>query len=102
MVAFIVVVVGICIFSNVSAMEKTLCVYGSKIDQVICFYQSRLYLEDSSYNILADIAMDAKEMIKILRSRRMQIIKEMELKNVGFHEKTIRSYIVNRARRMIL
>ncbi len=71
--------------------------YGAKIDQMISFYQGRLYLLDSEYNVLSDIGEDALNMIEFLQDNRQQLIEELKTKRFYQAAKT-RSYIVNKAR----
>ncbi len=71
--------------------------YGAKVDQMISFYQARLYLMDSEYKTLSDIGADASLMINFLQERRNQLIEEMKEKRFYRSEK-IRNYIVNKAR----
>ncbi|MCP3898780.1 MAG: hypothetical protein GY707_03490, partial [Desulfobacteraceae bacterium] len=62
----LIVVMSLVSMSNAFAAEKSDSIYRSKIDQMINFYQARLYLEDSECKILSDIAKDAAKMISFL------------------------------------
>ena len=92
------IVLGIFTFSNALAIDKSDCVYGSKINQMISFYQGRLYLVDSEYTILSDIAKDAEKMINYLQERKEQLVKEMKEREVEFRSVKIRAYVINKAR----
>ena len=92
------VIMGIFSFSNAFATDKSDCIYKSKIDQTICFYQGRLYLIDSEYKILSDIGNDAQKMVNYLQERKEELVKEMKDKEVDFKSTIIRTYIVNKAR----
>jgi len=91
------IVMGLILSSNAFSSDKFEDMYGSKIDQMITFYQARVYLFDSEYKILSDIGQDALKMIDYLKGRREQLVQEMKAKQF-YHSAKIRSYIINKAR----
>jgi len=91
------IVMGFSISSNAFSSDKYEDIYGSKIDQMISFYQARLHLLDSEFKILSDIGHDAFKMIDYLQGRREQLVEEMKAKRFYKAAKS-RSYIVNKAR----
>ena len=91
------IVTGLILSSNAFASNKYDNIYGSKVDQMISFYQARLHLLDSEYKILSDIGEDALMMIDYLQDSREQLIEEMKEKQF-YRVKKIKSYIVNKAR----
>ncbi|MCP3873339.1 MAG: hypothetical protein GY699_09330 [Desulfobacteraceae bacterium] len=84
--------------SNAIAADKSDCIYGSKVDQAICFYQARLYLIDSEYKILSDIGKDAAKMVNYLQKEKQQLVKDMKDRNIDFKTDKIRAYVINQAR----
>ena len=92
------IIMGIFTFSNAFATDKSDCIYRSKIDQTISFYQGRLYLIDSKHKILSDIGKDAQKMINYLQGRKEQLVKEMKNKEIDLQSIKMRTYIVNKAR----
>ncbi len=90
--------IGFFSVSNAFAIDKSDCIYGSKIDQSISFYQRRLYLLDSEYKILSDIGKDAIQMINYLQGEKDQLIEEMIDKEIEFKSGKISAYIINYAR----
>jgi len=91
------IVTGLIFSSNAFASNKYDDIYGSKVDQMISFYQARMHLLDSDYKILSDIGEDAVMMINYLQDRREQLIEEMKEKQF-YRIAKIKSYIVNKAR----
>jgi len=91
------IVTGFILSTNAFASNKYEDSYGAKVDQMISFYQARLYLLDSEYKILSDIGDDALLMIEYLQERRGQLIEEMKEKGFYRAEK-IKNYIVYKAR----
>ena len=69
-----------------------------EIDQIITFYQARLYLKDSEFKILSDIAKDAEKMITFLEDRKEQLVMEMKLKNIDLRTSKIKGFVLNKAR----
>ncbi len=69
-----------------------------EIDQVIIFYQARLYLKDSEFKILSDIAKDAEKIISFLEDRKKQLVTEMKLKNIDLRISKIKGFVLNKAR----
>ena len=90
--------IGFLSVSTVFAKDKSECVYGSKVDQMISFYQGRLYLLDSEYTILSDIGKDAMRMINYLQGQKEQLVKEMIHNELDFKSGKIRAFVVNKAR----
>jgi len=78
--------------------ETSESIYRSKIDQMISFYQERLYLLDSEYTILSDIAKDASKMITYLQTRKDRLVQEMKDNKIDFSPAKMNSYLLNRAR----
>ena len=73
-------------------------IHKKKIDQLITFYQGRLYLKDSEFKILLDIAEDAEKMVSFLEDKRESLIQELKQKNIGFKHSKINGFILNKAR----
>ena len=69
-----------------------------EIDKTITFYQARLYLKDSEFKILSDIANDAEKMITFLEDRKEDLITEMKLKNIDSGTSKIRGFVLHKAR----
>ena len=69
-----------------------------EIDKTITFYQARLYLKDSEFKILSDIAKDAEKMITFLEDRKEQLVMEMKLKNIDLRTSKIKGFVLNKAR----
>lgn len=69
-----------------------------EINQIIIFYQARLYLMDSELKILSDIAKDAEKIITFLEDRKKQLVIEMELKNIDLKTSKIKGFVLNKAR----
>ena len=69
-----------------------------EINQIITFYQARLYLKDSEFKILSDIAIDAEKMITFLEDRKEQLVMEMKLKNIDLRVSKIKGFVLNKAR----
>ena len=84
--------------SNGFADDKSELIYRSKIDQMILFYQTRLYLLDSEYTILSDIGKDASKMIIYLQTQKDRLVQEMKYRKVDFSPAKMNSYILNKAR----
>ena len=93
-----IVLAGVFTFSNALAIDKSDCIYGSKIDQIISFYQGRLYLVDSEYTILSDVGKDAMKMINYFQERKERLVKEMKEREVELRSGKIRAYVINKAR----
>ena len=97
--AVFIIMTGIFTFSAALAVEKADCIYGSRIDQLISFYQRRLYLLDSEYTILSDIGKDAMEMTNYLQEQKSRLVREMKEQAVDFRSKEMNTYVVKKARR---
>ena len=69
-----------------------------KIDQLITFYRGRLYLKDSEFKILSDIADDAEKMISFLEAKKEPLIRELERNNIGLQPSKINGFVLNKAR----
>ena len=69
-----------------------------EIDQIITFYQARLYLKDSEFKILSDIAKDAEKMITFFEDRKEQLVMAMKLKNIDLRTSKIKGFVLNKAR----
>ena len=92
------IVIGMISMSNAFAADKSESIYRSKINQMINFYQTRLYLEDSEYKVLSDIAEDAKKRINYLEKKKEQLVQEMKAEGVELSSVKIKNYISNKAR----
>lgn len=92
------IIFGLVFLPNVFAADKSECIYGSKIDQAISFYQARLYLIDSEYKILSDIGKDAREKINYLYQNKQQLVRGMQDKKIGFRVAKINGYVNKRLR----
>ncbi len=73
-------------------------IYKNQIDQMISFYQARLYLKDSEFKILSDIARDAQRIILFLEDEKEELIMEMRFKKIDFRRAKMRGFILNKAR----
>ncbi len=69
-----------------------------KIDQLITFYRGRLYLKNSKFRILSDIADDAEKMILFLEAEKEPLIMEMKRKNIALQPSKVNGFILNKAR----
>jgi hypothetical protein len=87
------IIMGLVFLPNAFAGDKSKCIYGSKIDQGISFYQARLYLIDSEYKILSDIGKDARKRIDYLYKNKQRLVKEMEKKEIGYKTASIIGYV---------
>lgn len=85
-------------FTNAYASDQSLHKYESEIDNMISFYEGRLYLSDSEYRILSDIAEDAGRMVQYLKLRREKLVTEMAARDVGRQSKKIRAFVSFKAR----
>ncbi len=92
------IAIGMISMSNAFASDKSESIYRSKIDQMINFYQARLYLADSEYKILSDIAKDAAKRINYLEKKKEQLVQEMKAENVELSSVKINNYISNKAK----
>ena len=92
------IIFGLVFLPNVFAANKSECIYGSKIDQAISFYQARLYLIDSEYKILSDIGKDARKRINYLYKNKQQLVREMKDKKIGFKIAKINNYVNKKLR----
>lgn len=86
--------------SDAAANEKPANVYENKIDEIISFYQGRLYLIESEFTILSDIGKDARKRIDFLQSRKQFLISEMKAKNIKLTSSKIRTFVSSRMTRM--
>lgn len=73
-------------------------IHEKKIDQLINFYRGRLYLKDSEFKILSDIADDAEKMISFMEDKKELLIRELKLKNMGLKPSKINGFVLNMAR----
>ena len=94
----LLVCLGFFVASNAMANDKSDYIYGSKIDQMISFYEGRLYLMDSEYKILSDIAKSAEKKISYLKNNRAQLISEMKAKDVNLNSFRIRTFVLGKVR----
>lgn len=85
-------------FGYAFASDKSNCIYESKINEVISFYQGRLYLSDSEYKILSDIGKDAAKIVDFLQAEKSQLINEMKVKGVPFKTAEMKAFAVRKAR----
>jgi len=73
-------------------------IYEKKIDLLINFYIGRLYLKDSEFKILSDIADDAEKMVFFLEDKKELLIRELKRKNMGLKLSKINGFLLNKAR----
>ena len=73
-------------------------VYRGEIDQIIRFYKARLYLRDSEYKILSDIAGDAEKIIGFLEDRKNHLVAEMKQNKIDSKTSEIRGFLLHKAR----
>ncbi len=92
------IVMGLVSLSTAFASDKSECIYRSKIEQKISFYQARLYLTDSEYKILSDIGKDATKIISYLQKEKDQLVQEMKDRKVELSAAKINRFIINKAR----
>ncbi|WP_457552105.1 hypothetical protein [Desulfobacula sp.] len=92
------IIMGLVSMSTAFAADKSDCIYRSKIDQTINFYQARLYLIDSEYKILSDIGNDAQKTINYLQEKKEQIIQEMKDEKIELSSIKIKNYIAKKAK----
>lgn len=98
LIFIVAIIFGLVFLPNVFAADKAECIYGSKIDQTISFYQARLYLIDSEYKILSDIGKDARKRINYLYKNKQQLVQEMKNKKIGFRTASILCYVNQKVR----
>lgn len=94
------IVTGFILSTTVSASSVHTDLHGAKIDQLVSFYQGRLYLLDSNYEILSGIGENALNMINFLQDKREQLIEGMKSKQV-YRAAKIKGYIMNHARKYL-
>jgi len=92
------IVMGLALLSNAYAADKSESIYRSKVNQMINFYQARLYLIDSEYKILADIGKDAEKMINYLLEEKERLVQKMKNNDIELSSIKIKNYISNQAR----
>ncbi len=73
-------------------------IYEKKIDQLIIFYRGRLYLKDSKFKILLDIANDAEKMVSFLEAKRESLIGELKQKHSDLSPSKINGFVLSKAR----
>ena len=73
-------------------------IHEKKIDLLINFYIGRLYLKDSEFKILSDIADDAEKMVSFLEDKKELLIRELKRKNMGLKLSKINGFVLNKAR----
>jgi len=73
-------------------------IHEEKIDQLINFYRGRLYLKNSEFKILSDIADDAKKTISFLEDKKELLIRELKQKNMDLKPSKINGFVLNKAR----
>ncbi len=67
--------------------------YGTTIDNKIAFYQKRIHLVESDYEILSDLGRDAVQKVSFLKSYRKQLITNMVAKNVKLDPSKMNSFL---------
>lgn len=72
--------------------------YEKEIDRLINFYQGRLYLKDSQYKILSDIADDAENVLSYLKSEKESLIDGFKQTGVDKSPSEIRGFALFNAR----
>jgi hypothetical protein len=90
---FFIVIAFFISIPGVYAKDWAKCPYEAQINKLISFYQGRLYLLDSEYKILAEIAQDAESKVAFLQAQKAELISEMKLKGVIPKPKKITGYI---------
>lgn len=93
---FIILIIGAFCVTSSYAGEKEDCIYGSKIDEMISFYKGCLYLKDSEYKSLSEVAEDAQNRIEFLQAQRQTLIHEMTVENVELQSSKIKSFVRKR------
>ncbi len=73
-------------------------IHEKKIDLLINFYRGRLYLKDSEFKILSDIADDAEKIISFLEDNKELLIRKLKRKNMGLKTSKINGFVLNKAR----
>lgn len=74
-------------------IDKKKCIYGAAIDKKIADYKGKLYLLDSEYKILSEIADDALCQIKYITEMKKTIIENMIIENIPLRTRAINEYI---------
>ncbi len=73
-------------------------IYEKKIDQLINFYRCRLYLKDSAFKILSDIADDAEKMVSFLEAEKESLIGELKQKPSALPSSKVNGFVLSKAR----
>ena len=73
--------------------DKKECIYRSAIEKKIADCKGKLYLLDSEYKILSEIAVDALCQIKYLNEMKNRIIENMITENIPLRTRCINEYI---------
>ena len=72
--------------------------YEKEIDRLINFYRGRLYLKDSEYKILSDIADDAERVLAYLKSEKETLIDGFKQTGIDKSPSGIRGFALFNAR----
>ena len=73
-------------------------IFGGTIDTKVAFYQKRIYLADSEFKILADIAKDAIKRIGFLKTNRKKLINHMIAQNVRLKSSSLNAFLGSKMR----
>ena len=73
-------------------------IHDKKIDQLINFYRGRLYLKNSEFKILSDIADDSEKILSFLKDKKELLISELKRKNMDLKPSKINGFVLNKAR----
>lgn len=76
---------------NPIKMQQT--IYGAAIDSKAAFYQKRIYLADSEFNILKEIGMEAVRKISYLKAHRQKIIDDMMTRNIQLKDASLNAFL---------
>lgn len=92
----LLIAMGFVCISTASAAETSDSVYRTKIEQMIAFYQARLYLIDSEYKVLSDIGEDARRRINYLQGQTEQLVQDLKDNAVESNSINIKKYLVKK------
>ena len=73
-------------------------IHEKEINRLIKFYRSRLYLKDSEFEILSDIADDAEKMLTYLEAEKEALIDAFKQNHVAQDPSKMRGFALYNAR----
>lgn len=90
------------VFANVESnpLRMKQLIYTSKIDAKLAFYQSKIYLIDSEYKILAEIGQEAVKKIAFLKANRMQLLNDMISSKVSLKQDKMNLFLIRKINSM--